>query len=191
MNAEYMRIKLIKSTIHTVSQVGIDRATTKLLATNARLNEVYIYRIFGGKEELFEQSFLYIDKQFAAHLLKCFKTVIGSPDTIKTNFRKMFSQIWDFSLNDEEKCSFFIRYYYSRYYSESCGNKRKKLYSKVMLLIKNIFNEETDPWWLFNHMLDVIFASAVKVLRGEIPNNLQTEENIFSLLYAALESHLK
>lgn len=191
MKAENMRIKLIKSTIHTVSNVGIDRTTTKLLSANSGLNEVYIYRIFGGKEALFEESFLYIDKQFAAHLLKCFKMVIGSHDTIKSNFRKMFSQLWIFTLNDQEKCSFFIRYYYSRYYSESCSKKRKKLYNKVMSLIKNIFNDNTDTWWLFNYMLDVIFASAVKVLRNEIPNNLQTEENVFSLLYAALKSHLK
>ncbi|MBR3968411.1 MAG: hypothetical protein IKJ93_02360 [Clostridia bacterium] len=49
----------------------------------------------------------------------------------------------------------------------------------------------TDTWWLFNHVLDVIFSSAVKVLREEIPDNADTEEKIFSLLFAALEPHLK
>lgn len=190
MNTEDMRIKLIKSTIHTISDVGVDRATTKLLAGNAGLNEVYIYRIFGGKEGLFKETFLYIDKQFAAHLLKCFKTIVCSPDTVKENFRTVFSQIWEFTLNDKEKCSFFIRYYYSRYYSSDYSNERQKIYTKLISLIKKIFKDGTDTWWLFNYMLDVIFASAVKVLRDELPNNKQTEENIFSLLYAALEPNL-
>lgn len=191
MKTEDMRITLIESAIHTISEVGIDRATTKLLATTAKLNEAYIYRIFGGKEELFEESFLYVDKQFSAHLLKCFKTALCSPDTIKVNFRRLFSQIWDFVLIDKEKCSFFIRYYYSRYYTKECRAKREKIYHRVMLLIKRIFKDDINTWWLFNYMLDVIFSSAVKVLRDEIPNNEQTEENIFTLLYAALEPHLK
>lgn len=191
MRTEDMQIKLIKSTIHTISEVGIDRATTKLLATNAGLNEVYIYRIFGGKEELFKESFLYIDKQFASHLLKCFKTTVGSSNTIKENFRKIFSQIWNFTLNDKEKCSFFIRYYYSRYYIKEYSDYREKIYHKVILLIKQLFKDNADTWFVFNYMLDVIFSSAVKVLRDEIPNNRETEENIFSFLYAALEPHLK
>ena len=57
MHTEEMRIKLIESTIHTISKVGVDRATTKLLAGNAGLNEVYIYRIFGGKDGLFNETF--------------------------------------------------------------------------------------------------------------------------------------
>lgn len=190
MKTEDMRIALIESTIHTISNVGIDRATTKLLATKAGLNEAYIYRIFGGKEELFLETFTYIDKQFAAHLLKCFKGTEDCPNNSKENFRKIFSQIWDFALQDKEKCSFFIRYYYSRYYTKQCSAGREKIYDKAMYLIEKAFKDNTNTWWLFNYMLDVIFSSAVKVLREEIPDNEQTEENIFSLLYAALEPHL-
>ena len=191
MKTEDKRISLIESTIHTISSVGIDRATTKLLATKAGVNEAYIYRIFGGKEELFFETFTYIDKQFAAHLLKCFKTIAGCPNGVEENFHKVLSQIWDFALNDKEKCSFFIRYYYSRYYTKQSSIEREKIYDKVMFVIKKIFKDGTDTWWLFNYMLDVIFASAVKVLRDELPDDEQTRENIFSLLYAALESNLK
>ena len=191
MHTEEMRIKLIESTIHTISKVGVDRATTKLLAGNAGLNEVYIYRIFGGKDGLFKETFTYIDKQFARHLLKCFKDISKTQNSMRNYFRKIFSQIWEFALNDKEKCSFFIRYYYSRYYTKQCGNEREKIYSDVLLSMKNVFREDANVWWLFNHMFDVIFSSAVKVLRDEIPNNEQTEENIFALLYAALQPHLK
>ncbi len=191
MNTEEMRIKLIESAIHTISDVGVDRATTKLLAGNAGLNEVYIYRIFGGKDGLFKETFTYIDKQFAKHLLKCFKDISITQTSIRDYFRKIFSQIWKFALNDKEQCSFFIRYYYSRYYTKQCGQGREEIYRDVLLSMKKVFKEDANVWWLFNHTFDVIFSSAVKVLRGEIPDNEQTEENIFVLLYAALQPNLK
>lgn len=191
MKTEEMRLSLIKSTINTISNVGIDRATTKLLASTAGLNEVYIYRIFGGKEQLFNETFKYIDKCFSNHLLKCFKLVFGKDTPIKEKFFDIFSGIWDFALQDKEQSSFFIRFYYSRYYTKQSSIDREKIYHKAMLLIKNIFKDDANIWWLFNYMLDVIFSSAVKVLRDEIPENQQTKQNIFSLLYAALEPNLK
>lgn len=191
MKAEDMRIKLIKSTIHTISTVGLDRATTKLLAGSAGLNEVYIYRIFGGKDELFKDSFTYIDKQFAAFLLKCFKSTPDPTFPIKENFKRIFYQIWDYSLNDKDNCSYFIRYYYSRYYTKSVGAERKEIYRDVLQAVEDIFKDSSNSWWIFNYMLDVIFSSAVKVLRDEIPNNEQTKEKIFLLLYSAFEPQLK
>lgn len=191
MKTEDMRISLIKSTIHTVSNLGIDRATTKLLAGNANLNEVYIYRIFGGKEELFEETFTYIDKQFASHLVQCFNGVERVTPPIKDSFRSFFSKIWAFALTDKERCSYFIRYYYSRYYTKGFSDERKALYERVINIASTLFKPDTNVWWLFNYMLDIIFSSAVKVLREEIPDNKETEENIFMLIYTAFEPHFK
>lgn len=186
-----MRKALINGTIHTIAEVGIDHATTKLLATKAGLNEVYIYRIFGGKEQLFKETFTYIDKEFSATLLKIIPHTYQKELDMRTRFKQIFSEIWQYSLDDKERCSFFIRYYYSRCYTNDMSLERKKIYENVLKMFDTAFVYTTDTWWLFNHVLDVIFSSAVKVLRGEIPDNEDTEEKIFSLLFAALEPHLK
>ena len=191
MNTEDMRILLIKSTIHTISNVGIDRATTKLLAGNANLNEVYIYRIFGGKDQLFEAAFTYIDKQFSSHLVQYFEEGVRLNAPMKESLYNFFSKIWEFALTDKERCSYFIRYYYSRYYSKSCSANRKALYEDIINMSSGLFKDGTNIWWLFNYMLDIVFSSAVKVLREEIPENEQTKENIFLLLYAAFKQHFK
>lgn len=191
MKTEEIRFALINSAIHTISEVGIDHATTKLLATNANVNEVYIYRIFGGKEQLFKEAFIYIDKEFAAAILKFLPITYKNNLNIKVRFCQLFKRIWRYALEDKERCSFFIRYYYSRCYSNSISEERKDIYAKVMKKLDTAFSYGTDTWWLFNHILDVIFSSAVKILREEIPDNKQTEDKIFCLLYSAIQPYLK
>lgn len=191
MKTEDIRLALINSTIHTISEVGIDHATTKLLATNAGVNEVYIYRIFGGKEELFKETFTYIDKDFSAALLNFLPIVYDRRLDIKLRFQKLFEKVWQYALEDKERCSFFIRYYYSRCYTNLISEERKLIYAKVMKKFDTAFPYGTDTWWLFNHILDVLFSSAVKILREEIPDNEQTEEKIFELIYSAMQPHLK
>lgn len=133
MRTEDMQIKLIKSTIHTISEVGIDRATTKLLATNAGLNEVYIYRIFGGKEELFKETFTYIDKEFSAMLLQLIPTMYNSHADIKQRFKNYFYALWQYVLEDKEKYTFFIRYYYSRcFVTQTICQKIEKPYMPAL-----------------------------------------------------------
>ena len=191
MQSNNIRQALIDSAIHTISEFGIDHATTKLLAKNAGVNEVYIYRIFGGKEELFQEAFIYIDKAFAGAILDFLPIVYDKRVNVKLRFKQLFDAVWSYALQDKERCSFFIRYYYSHCYTAKLSNQRKEIYASVMRKFDTAFSYGTDTWWLFNHILDVIFSSAVKILREEIPDNEQTAEKIFSLLYSALQPHLK
>ena len=191
MKSEIMRKALIGSAIRTISEVGIDHATTKLLATNAGLNEVYIYRIFGGKDELFKEAFISIDKSFSDALLSFLPIVYDKSIDIRVRFRKLFEKVWQYALDDKEQCSFFIRYYYSRCYTNAMTEDRKRIYFKIIKIFETAFSHGADAWWLFNHILDVIFSSAVKILREEIPDNKQTEEKIFDLIYSAIQPHLK
>ena len=46
---EELRKALIRATIHVIANDGLDKATTKALATCAQVNEGYIYRVFDGK----------------------------------------------------------------------------------------------------------------------------------------------
>lgn len=182
---------LINSTIRTIANVGIDSATTKQLAQNADVNEVYIYRIFGGKENLFVEAFNYVDKDFSAALLKFLPIAYSQNKTTETRFRNLFKLVWQYMVDDREKCSFFIRYYYSRYYTNELSQKRKEIYANVLKIFNSIFTHGTDTWWLFNHILDVVFSTAVKVLRNEVQDNEATQETIFNLLYPALQQYFK
>lgn len=193
MDQKEIKQALIKSAIHTISNVGIDNATTKQLATNAGVNEVYIYRIFGGKDALFKAAFNYVDIEFSNAILKILPLTYTYEKNIdpEKHFNKTFKLIWQHTLKDKEQCAFFIRYYYSRCYTADMSEERKKIYAPIIKLFSIGFLPNTDTWWLFNHILDVIFSSAVKVLRSEIPDNQETEDRIFNLLFFALKPYLK
>ena len=183
--------KLIQSTIKTIANVDIDSATTKQLATNAGVNEVYIYRIFDGKENLFKETFNFVDKEFATVLLELMPLLYDRNSDDKKKFEKLFNSIWEYAISDKEKCSFFIRYYYSRYYTKETSAERKVIYVRVMRIFEKSFSRADDAWWLFNHILDVVFSSAVKVLRNELPDNENTKQTIFNLLFPAINQYIK
>ena len=190
---EQRKIKeaLIKSAIYTIANVGIDSATTKLLANNAGVNEVYIYRIFGGKENLFREAFIFVDKDFSAALLNLLPKTYSKSHNVEVGFKNLFKLVWKYANKDKQKCSFFIKYYYSRFYTNEISLERKTIYSAVMKKFDTAFVRGTDTWWLFNHILDVIFSSAVKVLRDEMSDNEETQDNIFNLLYPAIKQYFK
>lgn len=191
MEQREIKRALIDSAIHTIAKVGIDSATTKLLANNAGVNEVYIYRIFGGKENLFKEAFVFVDNDFSATLLDLLPKAYSQNLTTEARFKNLFELVWKYATSDKEKCSFFIRYYYSRCYTIELSLERKAIYAAVMKKFDTAFERGTDTWWLFNHILDVVFSSAVKVLREEIPDNEETQENIFNLLYPAIKQYFK
>lgn len=191
MQQSEIKQALIESTIHTISKSGIDNATTKQLAANAGVNEVYIYRIFGGKDQLFKETFNFVDKEFSSNLIKYLSIAYNHSNNIEARFRHLFKLIWQYAITDKEKCSFFIRYYYSRCYTKQISDERKTIYADVIKVLDTSFVRETDTWWLFNHMLDVVFSSAVKVLRGEITETEETADTIFNLLFPAIKQHFK
>ena len=63
----------------------------------------------------------------------------------------------------------------------------------ALVVIKDIesftpaFKKGTDVWRIFNRILDIVYSTIIKILRGEIPDNDETAEDVFRVLYSALE----
>jgi hypothetical protein len=91
---------------------------------------------------------------------------------------------------DYDKCSFFIKYYYSQYYNSYSPLKRRKAYSEVIESFTPAFNPGTDVWRMFNRILDIIYSTIIKILRNEIPDNDETAEDVFRVVYSAMEPFL-
>ena len=64
-----IRELLISNTIHLIAEGGFEKATTKELThcggdlPNMKMNEVYLYRIFGSKENLYDEAFVRLDRE--------------------------------------------------------------------------------------------------------------------------------
>ena len=189
MKKEDLRQTLIESAIHVVAADGIHKATTKAIATHSGINEVYIYRIFNDKEDLFAQTFSAIDEELISCILKYVPIMDISGIEIEERCYIFFKSCWN-NILDYDKCSFFIKYYYSHYYNTYSPLKRRAAYSKVIERFKPAFKNGTDVWHMFNRILDIVYSTIIKILRHEIPDDEKTAEEVFRVVYSAIEPFL-
>lgn len=190
MEQKNLRQKFIESAIHTVAAAGIHKATTKAIATHSGMNEAYIYRVFKDKEDLFEAAFTAIDNELIANILK-YVPIMGIKEIdIDERCHIFFKSCWKSVVSDREKCSFFIKYYYSHYYNSYSPLERRKAYREVVERFTPAFKKGTDVWRVFNRILDIVYSTVIKILRDEIPDNDETAEEVFAVVYSAIEPHL-
>lgn len=175
-----VRQALMKSAIRVVSVQGIQNATTKALSVDAELSEVYIYRYFKSKDDLLKQTFDALDKELMYLMKKSLSTIDRTEnENVKLGFKAVFHDFWRFTLGDRDKCSFFIQYYYSSYYSTHSEEERKAIYQPLLDMIAPAFAEGSDPWIELNHMYDVVFPKLLRVIRGTIPDSAETEASVY------------
>lgn len=190
MEQKYLRQKLIDSAIHIVATAGIHKATTKAIATHSGINEVYIYRVFKDKEDLYASAFTAIDKELIACILKYIPIMDIKGIDIDERCHIFFKSCWKNIAADREKCSFFIKYYYSHYYNSYSPIERRKAYREVVERFTPAFQKGTDVWRVFNRILDIVYSTIIKILRDEIPDNDETAEEVFAVVYSAIEPRL-
>ena len=180
MNRGYeVRQALMKSAIRVVATQGIQNATTKALSIDSELSEVYIYRYFESKDDLFKQTFDSLDRELMSLMKRSLSRVNCKDTSVKEVFRSVFHDFWSFTLGDQNKCSFFIQYYYSSYYSTHSDEERKMIYQPLLELISPAFVDEGDVWIELNHMYDIVFPKLLRIIRGTMPNNDKTEESVY------------
>ena len=75
MKSEWeMRERLIGNTIRLIAKGGFESATTRAITRveselpDMKLNDVYIYRLFGSKENLYHAAFEVLDKELVRSL---------------------------------------------------------------------------------------------------------------------------
>ena len=173
-----IRQELIKSAIRVVSVQGIQNATTKALSLDAKLSEVYIYRYFRSKDDLFKQTFNSLDRELMLVMKRSLLRINCNNVNRKEVFRTIFHDFWEFALGDRNKCSFFIQYYYSSYYFAQSDTERKIIYQPFLDLISPAFLDGADAWIELNHMYDISFPKLLRVIRGTIPDTKETEESV-------------
>ena len=175
---------LIESAIQLIGEKGVDRATIHAVCHNANLNEVYIHRVFGGRRELYEAVYDRLDHEFSGHLLQVIP-ILTTEDgcTIKERFEKFFDDVWEFSLNMPNRCMTFIRLYYSRYYTKEVAQRRKEIYAPVYEAFTPALREGVAAEMVLDRFFDLLFCSALKVLREECPNDENTKKEALGLSY--------
>ena len=191
MKKEDMRLALINAAIQVIARDGLDKATTKSIATEAGLNEVYIYRNFADKEDLFVKAFNLLDCELLSNLTNNISVMsIDSIDFVD-RCRLLFDKLWNFVLQNKEKCLCFTYYFYSPYFAKYSIKTHRETYENFVELFPPSFVEGADVWMLLNHILDVILSFAMRVHNGQLENNEDSRYHVFNVIYQAVRNYLR
>jgi AcrR family transcriptional regulator len=191
MKQEDIRHKLIDGTIRVIARDGLDKATTKRISVETSTNEAYIYRCFSDKEDMFSETFAVLDNELVAVTLAHVSVMTLQNMTYEARSRIYFSAVWHFLLGNRDKCLAFIRYYYSSYFEKYSAIDHQKRYLPLVERCSVAFREEANVWMILNHVLTTMLDFAVKVYGSSVPDNEDTEEHVFRLVYASARQYFK
>lgn len=181
-----MREMLIDRTISVIADLGLDKTTTKAIVSSTDINEAYIYRFFESKEDLLSKAFEKLDNELFSVVMNGTQIMYQSGIEYEMRSRLFFAKVWRFLLCNREKCLSFIRYYYSPYFKKYSSLEHQKRYEPLVEKFKEAFRAEANTWMLLNHILNVMLDFAVKVYNDDIPDNDDTSEHVFLLVYNSI-----
>ena len=188
---------LINNAIHLIAEGGFEKATTKELTHSGgaihgfKMNEVYIYRIFGSKEKLYESVFSCLDNELFNAFRKGVEIVGGFEELSKEKLYRFFTMAWNFIMGNEERCRCYVRYYYSIYFKGHSLFEHRKLFSAMISEFSSMFKEEADVLSIMHSVFIALFNFAIRVYNGELKNSDANTPHIFNVLYCMVATYLK
>lgn len=191
MNAQDMRKTLITNTIKIIAEEGLDKTTTKAIASSAGINEVYIYRCFKNKENLLAEVFDYLDNDLFDKAIKHVEVMYMTDLDFTVRSRIFFETMWKLLLEDKNECVAFVRYYYSPYFTKLSDEGHTKRFAPLVERFRPAFKDDADVWMILNHMLHVMLAFAIMVHNDRMPQKDNYSEHVFMVLYASVSQYFK
>ena len=191
-----VRELLINNAIHLIAEGGFEKATTKELThcggdlPNFKMNEVYIYRVFGSKESLYAAAFACLDAELHAALRDAVAAATFTGD-LRACLHEVFLSVWQFILQNEERCRCYVRYYYSIYFKGDSKAAHKRLFEGMIARFSTLFKEEADVVEILHSVFTSLFSFGVRVYNGDLENNDENRPHVFNVLYCMMATYFK
>lgn len=195
-NERIYREVFTTNTIRLVAEGGFEMATTRAISggrkevNGAKLNEAHIYRVFGTKEKLFAETFSMIDNELIFNIKESLAVFDMSAD-FRSQCEMLFMRLWHFLLQNEDKCRYYTRYYYSVYFKDDSYKEHMKKYEVLIEKLSPAFVPGADVWSLFHHIITVMLDFAIRVYNGAIEDTEDNAAHIFNIAYSSIAPYLK
>ena len=99
--------------------------------------------------------------------------------------------VWRFLLGNHDKCVAYVRYYYSPYFCKNSAEDHQKRYAPLVNKFRDAFREDTNTWMVLDHILKTMLAFAINVYNGIVPDDDDTAEHVFRLIYSSSGQYFK
>lgn len=192
-----IRELLISNAIHLIAEGGFEKATTKELTfcsghlPGIKMNEAYVYRIFGNKERLYEAAFLRLDSELFQSFQKALKAMKAHEGSLKEKLYELFIITWEFILGNEERFRCYVRYYYSVYFRGSSLESHNKLFKEIVDEASVFFKEEADVGSILHGVFFALFDFAIRVYNGDLEDSEINRPHVFNVLCCMMMSYFK
>ena len=192
-----VRDLLVSNAIHLIAEGGFEMATTKELThrggdlPDLKMNEVYIYRLFGSKEHLYETVFEKLDAELFCAMRDEAMAVGGLGTGARERLYAFFLRVWHFLLGSEEKCRCYVRYYYSIYCKGRSLEEHNRLFAEVISGLAPLFKEEADVSAILHSVFTALFDFAIRVYNGDLEDSEENRPHIFNILYCMMVTYFK
>lgn len=191
MTQNRIRTALMDSAIKVVARDGLDKVTTRSIATECNLHDTYIYRYFIDKEDLLKRTFLREDKRLNDKIIEKLHEVGTENKTFKELMKSVLMPIWDYLMDNEDICKFYVRYYYSEYFVKDAMADFKADFIRLESAFAHVMPSGKDSEMIFQHNLDTMLSMAIKVTTGQIAKSDDIDERVFNLLYSITKVFLE
>jgi len=184
LEVQEMRQVFIDSAVRVVARDGMEKTTTKAIASEAKLNEAYIYNCFSGKDDLLSAALHMEDVNFANLLQKTLPIMHMPGLSWKERAYILWKKSWDLILSKPADCIFYIRYYYSADCRAQAYDTHLKHFHALIEKVRPAFKPGTNVDMLVHQIFDTMLAFATRVLNGEMENSEATTEWTFEQIYS-------
>ena len=188
---------LVSNAIRLIAEGGFEKATTKEIThcggnlPGCKMNEVYIYRLFGSKELVYEAAFFELDKELCKAFLSATEKLGGFENASAEEMYAFFLKAWRFVLRNEERCRCYVRYYYSIYFKDNSYKMHKQNFGEIVGAMAVLFKPEANVSTIMHSVFTTMLDMGIRVYNGELPDNDDTALHVFNVLYCMMMSYFK
>lgn len=181
------RKTLLNATIDLVAEVGLESFTTKALAAKAQLAEGSLYNYFENKDELLAAAFIKVDKEIAA-MFDGYNDIVEQLLADKVNTTEvMWRKYYHYMIEHPNNTLFYSSFKASPRYNEDIMAQQAVYFSDFSSVIMGadrevgLFSAVQGPvLWTFTLNTATTFVGMI--IKGELPNTKETEDQIWSLI---------
>ena len=191
---EELKPLIMQATRHLVAVGGMENFSYPKLTAEAGLSAPTVYEHYKNKDELLTSCFMEIDTEVADMMAQM---LLGMPSQIRDlqSFDNLcwllWLPYWNYLMADAERTYFYWAFYNSPYHTPELLAQRNKNFQPFLAFMQAVDTEfsvssQCNVHMLVANLIDGTVAAAVKILRGEYPNDKRSVTTVYHMVFQPL-----
>ena len=191
---EEIKQLIMQATRHLVAEGGMENFSYPKLTAETGLSAPTVYEHYKNKEELLTSCFMDVDVEVANMMSQM---LVGMPSQVRDlqSFDNLcwllWLPYWNYLMEDADRTCFYWAFYNSPYHTPELLAKRNVNFQAFLAFMKAVESEfsvsdSCNVHMMVANLIDGTVAAAVKILRGEYPNDERSVTTVYHMVFQPL-----